>query len=59
MLPVRSASVYTGLSSTGGYWLYFSRAVSTTVDPFRDISLDLASCSIVNRTCTPFDATGV
>ena len=35
-----------------------SRAVSTTVDPFRDISLDLAPSSIINRTSTPFETNG-
>ena len=34
------------------------RAVSTTVDPFRDISLDLAPSSIINRTSTPFETNG-
>ena len=35
------------------------RAVSTTVDPFRDISLDLAPSSIINRTSTPFETNGM
>ena len=35
-----------------------SRAVSTTVDPFRDISLDLAPSHIINRTSTPFETNG-
>jgi hypothetical protein len=30
--------------------------VSTTVDPFRDISLDLAPHMTTNRTSTPIDA---
>lgn len=34
------------------------RAVSTTVDPFRDISLDLAPSSIVNRMSTPVEVSG-
>ena len=32
--------------------------VSTTVDPFRDISLDLAPHSVINRTSTPVETTG-
>ena len=35
------------------------RTVSTTVDPFRDISLDLAPSSIVNRTSTPVEIHGM
>lgn len=35
------------------------KAVSTTVDPFRDISLDLAPSSIINRTSTPFETNGL
>ena len=34
------------------------RTVSTTVDPFRDISLDLAPSMVTNRTSTPIDING-
>ena len=40
------------------YCLCICRTVSTTVDPFRDISLDLAPSSIVNRTSTPIEVNG-
>jgi len=32
--------------------------VSTTVDPYRDISLDLAPNLVTNRTSTPIDING-
>lgn len=35
------------------------RTVSTTVDPFRDISLDLAASMVTNRTGTPTDITDI
>lgn len=34
------------------------RTVSTTVDPYRDISLDLAPNLVTNRTSTPIDING-
>ena len=34
------------------------RGISTTVDPFRDISLDLAPHSVINRTSTPVETPG-
>jgi len=40
------------------FYLMCHRTVSTTVDPFRDISLDLAPSSIVNRTSTPVEING-
>ena len=46
------------LPPTFSPFLPLSRSVSTTVDPFRDISLDLAPSMVTNRTSTPVETNG-